>query len=90
MKIFFKFLKSIFLQTILSVIAVISWVNCQELGKKYEGGIYDREISNTLNSETVETSIEAGFNGGALGMGIICSICIVMVVWLEINKKSKQ
>lgn len=90
MKTFFKYLQSIFLQFILSLVAIISWVNCQELGNNSEGGVYDREISNALNSETVETSIEAGFNGGALAMGIICSVCIVMIVWLEIIKQNKK
>ena len=32
---------------------------------------------------------EADFNDKLI-MGVICSVCIIMIVWLEINKKSKS
>ena len=35
------------------------------------------------------TDITSGYNGGALAMGFICCVCIVMIVWIEINKKTK-
>jgi hypothetical protein len=88
LKSIFKFIQSIFLQFILSLVAIISWVNCQELGNNSEVGTYEKELGNTLEFETVGTSVGTGFNGGAISMGIICSVCIVMIVWLEINKKS--
>lgn len=60
MKTFFKFLNSIFLQFLLSFVALISWVS-------------------SFNSEYI---------GGSISMGIICSVCIIMIVWIEINKKN--
>lgn len=80
----FKFLQSIFLQVILGIVAFASFEECKMSGERFEVGTYQVEVL-----ETVGTSIDSGFNGGALGMGIVCSVCIVMIVWLEINKKSK-
>lgn len=88
MKTIFKFLQSIFLQLILSVIAIGSFQECQELGSKNEVGTYIK--TGEGHYETIGTSIDAGYKGGALGMGIICSVCIIMIVWLEINKKLKS
>lgn len=82
-----KTFKSIFLQLLLSIVAVASWINCQMIGNNADVGTYIKR--NDYDREEVGTSIDAGFNGGALGMGIICSVCIIMIVWLEINKKSK-
>ena len=84
-----KFTKSIFLQTLLGVVALISGLNCIELGNKYQVGTYEKKLGRSFNYETVGTSIDAGYDGGAIAMGIICSVCIIMIVWLEINKKSK-
>jgi hypothetical protein len=83
-----KTFKSIFLQLLLGIVAVASWINCNIIGNNSEAGIYHKRTED--NYESVGTSIEAGFNGGALAMGIICSVCIIMIVWLEINKKTKQ
>lgn len=88
MKTFFKFLQSIFLQVILSIVALFSWINCQEIGNRASDGTYYKNYRE--QEELTGTSIDAGFNGGALAMGIICSVCIIMIVWLEINKKSKS
>lgn len=60
MKTFFKFLNSIFLQFLLSFVALISWVS----------------------------SFDSEYIGGSISMGIICSVCIIMIVWIEINKKN--
>jgi hypothetical protein len=88
MKAFFKFLKSIFLQFILAIVAVISWINSNEIGNRTEDGTYYKNYRH--REELTGTSIDAGFDGGALAMGIICSVCIIMIVWIEINKKSKH
>jgi uncharacterized membrane protein (DUF485 family) len=60
MKTFLKFLNSIFLQFLLSFVALISWVS----------------------------SFDSEYIGGSISMGIICSVCIIMIVWIEINKKN--
>lgn len=88
MKTFFKYLQSIFLQFILSIVAVISWINSNELGNIASEGTYYKNYRE--HEELTGTSIDAGFSGGALGMGIICSVSIVMIVWLEINKQNKK
>ncbi|MBP9847871.1 MAG: hypothetical protein KBC58_00375 [Flavobacterium sp.] len=83
-----KTFKSIFLQLLLGIIAIASWINCHLMGNLSEGGTYYKSTEGDY--ETVGTSIDAGFNGGALAMGIICSVCIIMIVWLEINKPNKK
>jgi len=87
-KSFFKFIQSIFLQVLLGIVAIASFDECQQLGHRFEAGTYDKDI-NYDKIETVGTTITAGFNGGTVAMGIICSVCIIMIVWLEINKQSK-
>jgi hypothetical protein len=83
-----KTFKSIFLQLILSIVAVISWINSNEIGNSTQDGTYYKNYSE--RDELTGTSIAAGFNGGALAMGIICSVCIIMIVWLEVNKQNKK
>ena len=83
-----KTFKSIFLQLLLGIIAVASWINCHIIGNQSKGGTYTKRTEEDW--ETVGTSIDAGFNGGALAMGIICSVCIIMIVWLEINKQNRK
>lgn len=87
-KSFFKFLQSIFLQVILGFAALITFNECKQLGDRFEAGTYMKRGEGSY--EDVGTSIEAGFNGGAFAMGIVCSVCIIMIVWLEINKKSNK
>ena len=57
-------------------------------------GTYEKKIIGNYEetAETVGTSIamDSGYNGGALAMGIICSVCIIMIVWLEINKQNRK
>ena len=83
-----KTLKSIFLQLLLGIVAVASWINCHMIGNHSDVGIYLKRTDG--NNEIVGTSIDAGFNGGALAMGIICSVCIIMIVWLEISKQNRN
>lgn len=88
-KTFFKFLQSIFLQVILGFVAFASFEECRMSGDRFEVGTYEKGADYNT-TETVGTTITSGFNGGTVAMGIICSVCIIMIVWLEINKKSKS
>jgi hypothetical protein len=88
-KSFFKYLQSIFLQVILGIVAFVSFEECQYIGNRFEVGTYDKEIT-YYKAETVGTTIVSGFNGGTVAMGIICSVCIIMIVWLEVNKQNKK
>ena len=85
----FKFLQSIFLQVILGIVAFASFEECKQLGDRFEAGTYEKGADYNT-TETVGTTITSGFNGGTVAMGMICSVCIIMIVWLEINKKSKS
>lgn len=86
------FFKSYFLQLLLSVVAFFSWVESRELGHRFmsESGTYQKELPMD-RYETIGTSVSiaSGFTGGALAMGLIACVCIVMIVWIEI-KKEKQ
>ena len=88
-KSFFKFLQSIFLQVILGIVGFNAFEQCRIIGHSFEVGTYEKGADYDT-TETVGTSIDAGFNGGALAMGIICSVCIIMIVWLEINKQNRK
>ena len=83
-----KFLKSYLLQLILSIIACLSWLETSEIGRKGRDGTFQGDWQDS-DSPLIGTDISTGFDGGALAMGIICSVCIVMIVWIEINKKPK-
>jgi len=37
----------------------------------------------------IGTDVASDLEGGALAMGLICCVCIVMVVWIENSRKSK-
>jgi hypothetical protein len=79
-----------FLQVILLFVAFFSWLEASILGERFE------EISKTGNlinrgappyvQQDVAVAITSGFTGGAIAMGLITSVCIFGVVWLEINK----
>lgn len=90
MKTIVLFFKSLFLQFLLAVVAFFSWIEAQQFGDKFisESGKYDKELING-DHEIVGTSvaITSGFTGGTLAMGLICCVCIVMIVWIEIKKK---
>jgi len=65
------------------------------LSKKEKGDAFELltkcffwEMAIELGSETLvgEVDVTAGFDGGALAMGLITCMCIFGVVWLQINK----
>ena len=80
------------LQLILAVLAYITFGACYEIGNKYEydmGRDYPVRKSRHQRVFTEPTDIasQSGFNGGALGMGIICASCIMGIVFIETSKK---
>ncbi len=89
MKSLYLFFKAIFLQLILSIGAIISWITCYELGNEMysDVGTYTKELADG-SEEFVGTNIalSTGYAGGAIAMGTICSVCIIMIVWIEVNK----
>ena len=88
-KSFFNFLQSIFLQVVLGIVAFASFEECRMSGDRFEVGTYEKGADYNT-TETVGTTITSGFNGGTVAMGIICSVCIIMIVWLEVNKQNKK
>jgi len=86
-----KFLKSYLLQLILSIIACLSWLESSEIGNRSNDGTYLKGTPNLDFDQKIltGTDVTSGYDGGALAMGIICSVCIIMIVWIEINKKPK-
>ena len=96
MKKFLSSIKPYFLQGLLSVVACLSYVNAYNLGNEtYSSeGIFTKYLEDELNMNAArigtDVDVSTGFDGGALAMGMICCVCIVMIVWIEINKKSKS
>ena len=83
----FSFLKSHFLQALLSIVAIVSFDNAYYLGIRTFRGSFDP--NNVGGVKAIGTDVSTGFDGGALAMGLVCCVCIIMIVWIEINKKSK-
>ena len=83
----FCFLKSHFLQALLSIVAIVSFDNAYYLGIRTFRGSFDP--NNVGGVKAIGTDVSTGFDGGALAMGLVCCVCIIMIVWIEINKKSK-
>jgi len=52
-----------------------------------ESDFFRRPIKeNFLGIKNVANSIETGFNGAALGFGLISSICLIGIVWINISR----
>jgi hypothetical protein len=85
------FIRNIFLQFLLSIVAFVSWEKVSDLGEmsSAEVGTYKKEIAGEMVDVGTSVALETGYIGGSISMGIICSICIIMIVWLEIKKKMK-
>ena len=87
-----KFIKKlwVFITTLqfgLSIIALLSWFQAYTIGRRTSvGQIFTGNQGEFIRSATDVTS---GHDGGALAMGLICCVCIIMIVWIEINQKPK-
>lgn len=87
-----KFLNSIFLQIILTLVGVFSWLQANNIGNRWESEVAngrhnvipDLEFETIVGGASVHTS--SGFDGGSLAMGLITCMCIYGIVWLQINK----
>ena len=96
MKKLIRFCGSYFLQFVLAIIAYFSWLEVDYFGNKtleLKGSLnkntsnpFDREYADLI---ATDVDVTAGFDGGALAMGLICCVCIIMIVWIEINKNPK-
>lgn len=83
------------LQLILAVFAFITFNYCEEIGTKsfskeeQSGGLdFNREGDIIEKAGTgVAITSQSGFNGGALGMGVICASCVMGIVFIETSKK---
>ena len=90
---FFYFIKSYFLQAVLAFLAYLSFETATELGFKSASatGKFQKYRGNSRDAyDATDVAISTGFEGGAMAMGLICSTCIIMIVWLEISKPKKS
>tara|TARA_B110000240_G_C13441022_1_gene428106 strand:+ start:365 stop:622 length:258 start_codon:yes stop_codon:yes gene_type:complete len=84
-------MKTKLIQLVLLAVAGYSFTLCIELGNKYEydlGTYYpvlDKKRQRLFNKPT-DIASQSGFNGGALGMGIICASSLIGIVLLETKK----
>ena len=89
---FWQFCKSRFLQIILLIIANDSWEQAIRFGNKTfkANGIYDKNFSQVYDTTPMymgtDVAVTAGFEGGAIAMGLVTCVCIFGVVWIEISK----
>ena len=80
-----RFVQSYFLQALLSVIALGASDQAYRFGNRtyWNVGTYKEGFSEIATDIAVST----GFNGGAISMGLIASMCIFGIVWIEISKQ---
>ena len=77
------------IQLVLLAVACCSFYFCFEIGNKYKYNVGGRNIDAfDVKSDMIPTggSSTSGFNGGALGMGIICASSLLGIVLLETKK----
>lgn len=91
---FWIFLNSFFfLQILLSVVGYNSWEMAIELGSEtlVSEGVFDENWDNSRVSRyiPIDVDVTAGFDGGALAMGLITCMCIFGIVWLQLNKSKR-
>jgi hypothetical protein len=89
MKKILNFIKSHILQLILLVAAILSWFQVVEIANTHFSGRVAVEPDTDENWRFIGSDVTSGLDGGAQSMGIICCVCIIMIVWIEINKKPK-
>jgi hypothetical protein len=84
------FIKDIFLQVILAFAAFISWTEASDIGRssEFHEGTYTKKVNEEYVEFGTSVDMNSGFIGGSISMGLICSVCIVMIVWIQINKKN--
>ena len=85
MKSILNYIKSYTLQVLLAITAFFSWGETQSIGTLFNGQIGQFYRDGVGIGTSV--AVTSGYTGGALAMGFICCMCIVMIVWLEIAKK---
>tara|TARA_B100000787_G_scaffold13219_1_gene9607 strand:- start:474 stop:782 length:309 start_codon:yes stop_codon:yes gene_type:complete len=89
---FWQFCKSRFLQIILLIIAIDSWEQAIRFGNKtFKAiGTFNKNFSQNYDDDPLymgtDVAVTAGFEGGAIAMGLVTCVCIFGVVWIEISK----
>lgn len=77
--------KLVLIQIFTLFIALLSGIGCVILGcEKSIGGFEDYYVDHTRIP--VAGYIDGGYDGGALGLGIISALCFIGIVWIEITK----
>ena len=86
-------LKSYFLQFLLTVVGFESYLRIVSLSSEYKIAKGDADWLMDWDTLTqygegvpIDVAITSGFDGAALAAGLVCSTCIVMIVWIEIKK----
>ena len=69
------------IQIILLAFAVGSFYKCNEIALQDEVG-FTRQ-GQMMTSPKISTPITSGYNGGALGMGIICAASLLGIALIE-------
>lgn len=81
-------------QVFVFLVALASGIGCVVLGMTTITSELDRYTVKSLSSTGfnptdsigVSQNIDAGLDGGAIGLGIISAVCILCFVWIEITK----
>ncbi len=84
----FKDTRLMWFQVVLTVVAAFTLSQSIEFGNATysENGTYTKLIDNEYVPVGTDVAVAAGFNGGALSMGLIACVCIFAIIWIEIHK----
>lgn len=82
------------IQILMFIIAVASGIGCAVLGTESATGGFDISYNNSTNAgltrNAVTETVDAGYDGGAVGLGVISGLCFIGFVWIEITKFKAQ
>jgi len=73
---------------LLSIIGAFTLEKSIKFGEsKYsDTGTYTKLIDNEYVIVGTDVAVSTGYTGGALSMGLITSVCILAVIWIEMLK----
>ncbi len=84
----FKMPRIVWFQFVLAGVAAFALNQSIEFGEKAysEEGTYTKLIDGEYTEVGTDVALTAGYNGGAISMGLVCCVCVFAVVWIEVNK----
>ena len=87
----FKTPRIVWLQFVLAGVAAFAFQQSIEFGEEAysKEGTYTKLIDGEYTEVGTDVAVTAGYNGGAISMGLVCCVCIFLVIWIEVHKSKR-